>query len=558
MQVPEIAHSVANLVADALPALLRTPEPSAEGEVERITGSNWPRVSLVWESVVSILSTSVLEGLQQYLLRGQPVMVRQILTDRLREALYSNEEKARELDQLLTTPLETLERRYLRRKGPKPLAAYYLKITLQSMRCFGEAQTLDLRDGQGRPARWTVILGENGVGKTTLLQALAALSPVEDPLGIGSVAPEQTVTRYAGDVVLREWAGSGLQRYGSITPMYLSAEIAVGAKLGTPSSFETVSWAVQGDNGLGIFGQEEYAKIGGLAVFGYGAARRMGDAALGSGGSKRNTVFTLFYEQGTLLNAEEWLLQTDYAAARRGSKSSEARQLEEVRQLLLRVLPDVTDLRMQVGEGGKAARVELLTSYGWVGLKQMSLGYRTLVAWMVDLASGLYERHPDSADPLSGQAVVLVDEVDLHLHPSWQRDLINLIGDVFPNVQFVVTSHSPLVVQGAEDVNLALLRRVGDHVIIDNDVDAVRRWRVDQILTSELFGLETARPPYLDAKLERRRELLLKSQLSAEESRELEDLEAEAASLPTAERPEDIEAMEIIRQAAEELRDRHR
>jgi len=51
---------------------------------------------------------------------------------------------------------------------------YFLSLTVESARCFGEKQTLRLHDGQGRPARWTLILGENGTGKTTLLQGLAA------------------------------------------------------------------------------------------------------------------------------------------------------------------------------------------------------------------------------------------------------------------------------------------------------------------------------------------------------------------------------------------------
>ena len=49
---------------------------------------------------------------------------------------------------------------------------YFLSLTLENVRCFGESQTLDLSDGNGKPAQWTVILGDNGTGKTTLLQTL--------------------------------------------------------------------------------------------------------------------------------------------------------------------------------------------------------------------------------------------------------------------------------------------------------------------------------------------------------------------------------------------------
>ncbi len=63
------------------------------------------------------------------------------------------------------------------RKTSPRTGSYFLSLTLKDVRCFGPMQTLDLSDGQGRPAHWTVILGNNGVGKTTLLQSLAAFEP---------------------------------------------------------------------------------------------------------------------------------------------------------------------------------------------------------------------------------------------------------------------------------------------------------------------------------------------------------------------------------------------
>ena len=83
----------------------------------------------------------------------------------------------------------------------------------------------------------------------------------------------------------------------------------------------------------------------------------------------------------------------------------------------------------------------------------------------------------------------------MHLHPKWQRDLIGFLTERFPNTQFIVTAHSPLIVQAATDANIALLKREGDHVVIENHPETIRGWRIDQVLTSNLFGLETARPP---------------------------------------------------------------
>ena len=71
---------------------------------------------------------------------------------------------------------------------------------------------------------------------------------------------------------------------------------------------------------------------------------------------------------------------------------------------------------------------------------------------------------------------------------------MGFLTDRFPNTQFIATAHSPLVAQAAADANLAVLHREGDHVVIDNEVDNIRNWRIDQILTSDLFGLRN-RPP---------------------------------------------------------------
>ena len=60
-----------------------------------------------------------------------------------------------------------------------PPPAYFLSLTVENVRCFSERQTLDLSDGKDRPRQWTILLGDNGVGKTTLLRCLAALQPID-------------------------------------------------------------------------------------------------------------------------------------------------------------------------------------------------------------------------------------------------------------------------------------------------------------------------------------------------------------------------------------------
>jgi len=193
-------------------------------------------------------------------------------------------------------------------------------------------------------------------------------------------------------------------------------------------------------------------------------------------------------------------------------------------------------------------------------MDQLSLGYRTMIAWIVDLARRLFERYPEMDNPLEGAAVCLVDEIDLHLHPTWQRKIIGFLSERFPNTQFIVTAHSPLIVQAAQDANIAVLKRsdepdeTGAHYVeIHNDLEPLRNLRVDQILTSDLYGLDSARPPQMDKWMDERDEILAKSELTLEDIKELERLSERIGDLPTGETPDDIEAMNLIRRAAKRL-----
>jgi predicted ATP-binding protein involved in virulence len=269
-----------------------------------------------------------------------------------------------------------------------------------------------------------------------------------------------------------------------------------------------------------------------------------------------NPVASLFSEDIPLVNAEEWLLQADYAASKFSPVQAEAvRRRDQIKNVLIKLLPDVEDIRFtQLSEAQMKPGIEVKTPYGWVAMKDLSLGYKALVAWMVDLASRLFEEYPNSPNPLAEPAVVLVDEIDLHLHPKWQRSLMGYLSELFPNTQFIATAHSPLVVQAATDANIAVLRREGDHVVIDNDVEAIRGWRIDQVLTSDLFGLESARPPQLDNLIAERKKILSKGKLTKRDRKKLQEIETQIGPLPAGETLADSEAMDIIRRAAERLK----
>ncbi len=84
-----------------------------------------------------------------------------------------------------------------------------------------------------------------------------------------------------------------------------------------------------------------------------------------------------------------------------------------------------------------------------LNVSQLSQGEKSLMTLVGDIARRLAMMNPSLASPLEGDGIVLIDEVDLHLHPKWQRSLLERLTTTFPGCQFVVTTHSPLVVSGA-------------------------------------------------------------------------------------------------------------
>jgi predicted ATP-binding protein involved in virulence len=127
---------------------------------------------------------------------------------------------------------------------------------------------------------------------------------------------------------------------------------------------------------------------------------------------------------------------------------------------------------------------------------------------------------------------VLVDEIDLHLHPKWQRDVREYLLKHFPNTQFICSTHSPFMAQSSAGDNLVVLRRENGEVYIQNNPQVIKEWRIGQFTTSELFNIGSERGPNIEKRVNRRRELLDKKDITPEEAQELGILDSELADLP--------------------------
>lgn len=126
---------------------------------------------------------------------------------------------------------------------------------------------------------------------------------------------------------------------------------------------------------------------------------------------------------------------------RESGNLTEDPQLCAVRKAIMGFLPEFSGisvkrnpLRMEVTKNGKKYRVD-----------QMSDGEKCLFAMVGDLARRLAIANPDREDSLQGEGIVLIDEIDLHLHPAWQRRVVSKLTGTFPNCQFIVSTHSPQV-----------------------------------------------------------------------------------------------------------------
>jgi hypothetical protein len=162
----------------------------------------------------------------------------------------------------------------------------------------------------------------------------------------------------------------------------------------------------------------------------------------------------------------------------------------------------------------------------------------SIIAWVGNLLQRMYDIYPHSEDPATEPAVVLIDELDAHLHPAWQRLIPSLTRQHFPNVQFLATSHSPLIAGSLRPGELYVARRVAATQAdgVDRLVATIRQQdldpkglRADQILTSPLFGMMTSRSTDFDEDVARYDKLLTADSRSPSDEREMLRLRVEIA-----------------------------
>ncbi len=179
---------------------------------------------------------------------------------------------------------------------------------------------------------------------------------------------------------------------------------------------------------------------------------------------------------------------------RRDNPGYRDKQLEAVRRAIASLQPDFSDLRV--------ARSPLQMTVKKQGqefiVNQLSDGEKCLLAMVGDLARRLAIANPGDQDPLQGSGVILIDEIELHLHPKWQRQIIPALTRTFPNCQFIITTHSPQVVSHVKPDSLYLLQATSDETVVEQPESSFGR--DSNSILEDIMGVPE-RPPEIQNSL---------------------------------------------------------
>lgn len=238
--------------------------------------------------------------------------------------------------------------------------------------------------------------------------------------------------------------------------------------------------------------------------------------------SKASRPYNLFDPFTPLIDADQWLDGLSDRASGQTKVSSFELIARDIKALLL--LRGRDDLYK--GIGGKV-KVRLFGQE--VEIEELSEGYRSVVVLATDIMSVMHFRW---ASMEVAEGVVLIDEIDSHLHPRWKMMLVKRFRKVFPHVQFLVTSHDPLSLRGLHKGEVVVMRRDRRHrPFALKELPAPDAMRVEQILASEFFGLNSTVDPDVEEKFDEYYELLALDRRTKNQSERLRELKSELRGL---------------------------
>lgn len=371
---------------------------------------------------------------------------------------------------------------------------YIKKITLKNICCF---ENLEIELSPQRDlGNWLLLLGDNGVGKTSVLRSIAMGLCLESDVSA-------LLSELYGDMVRYQSDDAIGQIYIEFDKQQNSKSLFIKTKI---KNIGSGNYKVT---------QETYPRTefpwSEVFVCGYGASRGGYAANPIRDYHSVDAVYTLFNYDAPLQSAE--------LALRRIDKDQQEIVYEILNSILMR--PTGALKLSKSGFVAQGSKEGSIPAGGWGD------GHRVTLNWLLDLI-GWANMHNDSAVLEGISGIVIIDEIEQHLHPIWQRRIIKLLNERFPKIQFIASTHSSLCAIGTTDLkddecDLLVLNMVGDEST-GVTVKPMRHKRADQVLTSYFFDVDSVRSDDISTDISRYSKLRSKKSLNRDEKNEVEEL----------------------------------
>ena len=399
------------------------------------------------------------------------------------------------------------------------------QLTLKNFRCL-EDVSIDFQTADDKIRKTTLLIGENGTGKSNLLKAIAIITA-------GSDALAEIIKDDVDSLILLGKKQATIQavlltKAGEERNLKLVFERGDKMRDVLSRAHDTLD---EIDRALEYTDRNYF-------VAGYGASRRINNREnLLSRKSSRMmryaSIQTLFDPNAVLNPLESWAVDLDYTLGSKG--------VDIVKKTLNEFMQSVEFSHIDKS----TKKLMFQTPDGLIPLNQLSDGYQSLAAWVGDLLFRITDAFEDYSSPLKARGLLLIDEVDLHLHPKWQRILLHFFKTKLPNFQIIATTHSVLTAQQAENDELLYLTRTGSEVHIKDFHGAPSNLQVSQLLTSPAFGLETDESYEHELLLERHSQLEEMTDRGPKEEKELEEVKAKLRERPDRNFQSDLELEQL-------------
>ncbi len=328
-----------------------------------------------------------------------------------------------------------------------------------------------------------LLLGGNGSGKSSVFKAIC-LGILSDTLVSSGFRPYYMVRRSG-------WKTSGIAKIKTDLQFHAPFDGSEDHDFATECAIsiegnEEYLEDVNSENGSRPLRRLMSSDSPSLFLVGYGANRRaarrdgFSESANERDRSTRYQRVATLFEDAVPLVPVEWF----WTQARAHSRTDEVSNL--VNAILadeeVSFTPEETPLFISSGSA--------------LPFEALSDGFRGMLAWLFDLLHHLVRVVPSDMPLTHLKGVVIVDEIDLLLHPEWQRTVIERLATTFPNLQFIFSTHSPLVAGTLEPQNIYVLDRdIDGQAVVDQYQENIYGLTANQVLTSSYFGLASTRAP---------------------------------------------------------------